>query len=116
MAWSLCGRQKIDGTHGKTGLRDLRVSGVLTISDNPSDRAVHSLNQCTNAQQLVEEVRALTGCSPNELVDSFIDSRVPRAVFAVGSLPWGMGTRTSSIELLVLVDDFSALGDSAADA
>jgi len=50
-----------------------------------------------------------TECLVQHVADQVVATTSPRAIFLVGSLPLGMGTSGSDIDLLVLVDNRAAL-------
>lgn len=96
-----------------TNVRDPEPSGHQYTA---MDRAPHSLHECRNADEFRTQFEASTGCSLEQVIDRVIASAAPRALFLVGSLPLGMATHGSDIDLIVLVDEKSALRDRAATA
>jgi hypothetical protein len=77
------------------------------------DRGSHSLHESLDAADLSARFEASTAISIKEVVDAVVSSEAPRAIFAVGSLPLGMGSSGSDIDLIVLVDSRDALRDAA---
>jgi hypothetical protein len=75
------------------------------------DRGSHSLHECRSAEEFAVRFEASTGHSVGQVVDEVVSSMAPKAVFAVGSLPLGMGTSGSDVDLIVLVDDKTALAN-----
>jgi hypothetical protein len=69
----------------------------------------HSLNECRDAQEFSKRFEATTGRSVLQVTDEIVGATTARAVFLVGSLPLGMGSRSSDIDLIVLVDDKAAI-------
>jgi hypothetical protein len=72
-------------------------------------RAPHSLHTCRTAEEFRFEFERSTGCVLERLADEFVSAGAPKAIFVVGSLPLGMGTSGSDVDVIVLVDDRSAL-------
>jgi hypothetical protein len=68
------------------------------------DPKSHSLHECRNAQAFIEKFAAAIQCGVRNIADPFIAASAPKAVFLVGSLPLGMGTSSSDVDLIVLVD------------
>lgn len=75
------------------------------------ERAPHSLHTCRTAEDLRSEFERATGCVLEHLADEFVSPRAPKAIFVVGSLPLGMATSGSDVDVIVLVDDRSELRD-----
>jgi hypothetical protein len=73
------------------------------------DRAPNSLHESMDADGFLASFHATTGRTIEEVVDQFVSPHAPKAVFAVGSLTLGMGSSGSDVDLIVLVDDRSAL-------
>ena len=72
---------------------------------NVLDPASHALHECRTAQEFIERFEAMTGRQIREVTDDLIPSSTPRAIFVAGSIPLGMGTRGSDVDMIVLVDD-----------
>lgn len=75
---------------------------------NAMNRAPHSLHECQDAQGFCRQFQASTGRSVVEVSAEVVGVETARALFLVGSVPLGMATRGSDIDLIVLVDDKSA--------
>jgi hypothetical protein len=73
------------------------------------DRAPHTLHECSSARQFLARFQSTTGCTAEQAVGQVVSVSAPKAVFLVGSLPLGMATHGSDIDLIVLVDDKAAL-------
>ena len=74
-----------------------------------SEPAAHRLHECLSAQEFLAQFEATTARSLGSISGQVIADEAPRAVFLVGSLPLGIGSSTSDIDLLVLVDDRSVV-------
>ena len=79
------------------------------ITYNIVTPAPHSLYECRTAEQFRSAFEVATGCSVEQVANHLIDPLAPKAVFLVGSLPLGMGTSGSDIDLIVLIDSRTAL-------
>jgi Nucleotidyltransferase domain len=69
------------------------------------ERAPHSLHECRGAAEFRLHFEATTGCPVHTLADDVVSPSAPKALFLVGSLPLGMATSGSDIDLIVLIDD-----------
>jgi hypothetical protein len=69
------------------------------------ERAPHSLHECRSAAEFRLRFETTTGCSVHALTDDVVSPSAPKALFLVGSLPQGMATSGSDIDIIVLVDD-----------
>jgi hypothetical protein len=78
---------------------------------NSMDRAPHSLHECTTAETFALRFEASTGRSVRQVIDQFVAANEPQAVFLAGSLPLGMASQSSDIDLIVLVNSKAALID-----
>lgn len=67
--------------------------------------ALHTLHECRTVEQFRSNFAAATGCPVQLIADSVVEAAAPKAIFLVGSLPLGMGTSGSDVDLVVLVDD-----------
>ena len=76
---------------------------------NSMDRAPHSLYECRTAEEFTLRFEAATGRSVRQVVEQVVASSEPQAVFLAGSLPLGMASQGSDIDLIVLVDSKAAL-------
>jgi hypothetical protein len=81
---------------------------------NILDPAPHTLYKCHGAAEFRMCLEGATGRSLQELMDDLIDPEVPRALYSVGSIPLGMGTRGSDVDLILLVDGKEALANQRA--
>ena len=73
------------------------------------NRGPHSLHLCRTPEEFCRRLKSLTGRSAEELAAQVVASDAPGAIFAVGSLPLGMGSSGSDVDLIVLVDSETAL-------
>jgi hypothetical protein len=73
--------------------------------------ALHSIHECCNAEEFRVQFAASTGLSVREITHQFIAPTAPKAVFLVGSLPLGMATPGSDVDLIVLIDNRTALAE-----
>jgi hypothetical protein len=89
-----------------------RKSAELSVV-NP---AAHTLHECRSGREFLERFEASTGRSVQQVAHSFVAEDAPKAIFLVGSLPLGMGTSSSDVDLIVLVDSKAALMSSQAHA
>lgn len=83
----------------------LQDSDPATQRFNAMNRAPHALHECRTAEEFCQCFQASTGRSVVEVTDEVVGSTTARAIFLVGSLPLGMATPGSDIDLIVLVDD-----------
>jgi hypothetical protein len=79
---------------------------------NVLDPAPHTLYECCTAEAFCARFAAATGLPVQQVADDLIGTAVSRAIFCVGSIPLGMGTRGSDVDLIVLVDSKEALSGS----
>lgn len=87
----------------------VRELTAVTTKYHSMNRAPHSLHECGNAEEFLAQFPIATGCSVEQVTDEVVAASIPKAVFLVGSLPLGMATQGSDIDLIALVDDRSAL-------
>jgi hypothetical protein len=71
---------------------------------NVLDPAPHTLHECRTADEFRACFEATTRRSIQHVTDTLLPDTAPRAILSVGSIPLGMGTRGSDIDLIVLVD------------
>lgn len=71
--------------------------------------AQHALHECRTVERFRTDFEAATGCSVERVADHLVEATAPKAVFLVGSIPLGMGTSGSDIDIVVLVDDRTML-------
>lgn len=76
---------------------------------NVLDPAPHTLYECRTAEEFRTRFEATAGCPVQQVTDDLIQSTTPKAIFSVGSIPLGMGTRGSDVDVIVLVDSKEAL-------
>ena len=81
-----------------------RNADSASIEHTVVDPASHSLHECHSAQAFIERFEAAIHCSVRHIADPFIAATAPKAIFLVGSLPLGMGTSSSDVDLIVIVD------------
>jgi hypothetical protein len=72
-------------------------------------RASHSLHECRNAEEFRTQFVSSTGEALEESVGRVVSSGAPHAAYLVGSLPLGMATSGSDIDIIVLLDDREAI-------
>jgi len=89
----------------------MKSSGAQTSSSqyNVDERAPHTLYQCRDAEEFCLRFEAVTGCPVQQIPDDVVSSTAPKAIFLVGSVPLGMATSSSDLDLVVLVDSRNAL-------
>jgi hypothetical protein len=73
--------------------------------------APHTLHECRTVEDFLPKFEVATGHSAVTITDDVLRASAARALFLVGSLPLGMGTSGSDIDLIVLVDSQAALLD-----
>lgn len=78
---------------------------------NSMDRGSHPLHTCRSAEEFCSRFEEFVGRSVRQVVEQFVVATEPKAVFLVGSLPLGMATPGSDIDLVVLVDSKTALSE-----
>ena len=83
---------------------------------NVLDPAPHTLYECRTAEDFRARFDATAGRPVQQVTEGLIVSTAPRALFSVGSIPLGMGTRGSDVDLIVLVDSKEALASGAGSA
>jgi hypothetical protein len=71
--------------------------------------AAHLLHECRDAIEFCECFERFTGRSVHEAVHLVVKPSAPRALFLTGSIPLGMATHGSDVDLVVLVDDRDAM-------
>lgn len=76
--------------------------------------AAHTLHNCRSPEEFRPRFEAATQCPVQRVADHVVTATAPKAIFLVGSLPLGMGTSGSDIDLVVLIDDRTALLKGAA--
>lgn len=76
---------------------------------NILDPAPHTLHKCQSAEEFRVGLESTTGRSLQQIMDDLIHTDAPRALFSVGSIPLGMGTCGSDVDLILLVDSKEAL-------
>lgn len=75
-------------------------------------RGIHSLHESRGADDFCLRFERETGRSVRQVVEEVVDAKAPMAVFLAGSVPLGMATSGSDVDLIVLVDDSTALVNS----
>ena len=78
---------------------------------NVLDPAPHTLYECRTPEEFLAHFEATTGRRVQEVANDLVKSSIPKAIFVVGSIPLGMGTRGSDVDIIVLVDSKAALAD-----
>jgi hypothetical protein len=73
--------------------------------------ALHSLHECLSAEDFANRFRETTGHPAREVIHEVVTESAPQAVFLTGSIPLGMATHGSDIDLIVLVDNRDSLLD-----
>src|SRR5579871_862199 len=77
------------------------------------DPAEHDLHTCRDVEEFNRSFQAHCGCPIAEIADEIVREGSPRAIFLTGSLPLGMATRGSDIDLFVLVDALDCIRDGS---
>ena len=88
---------------------DMRAPETIQIPYNVVAAAQHGLHECRSVDEFRMLFSAATGCAVRSIADHVVQATAPKAIFLVGSLPLGMGTSGSDVDVIVLVDDKSAL-------
>lgn len=83
---------------------------------NVLDPAPHTLYQCRSVEEFRVRFEATTGRSVQQITEGLTTSDTPRAIFSVGSIPLGMGTRGSDVDVIVLIDSRETLSGDAVHA
>ena len=87
----------------------------LSLSQyNVLDPAPHTLYECRTAEEFRARFETTIGRPVHQVTDGLIRSTAPKALFSVGSIPLGMGTRGSDVDVIVLVDSKDALENTNA--
>jgi hypothetical protein len=73
----------------------------------------HSIHESKTPDQFCLAFEAQTNCSVRQIADAFIMPNAEYETFLVGSLPLGLGTGLSDIDLIVLIDSREALLEQA---
>jgi hypothetical protein len=81
---------------------------------NVLDSAPHTLYECRTAEEFRVRFEATTGNPLQQVTDRLIRKGAPRALFCVGSIPLGMGTRGSDVDMILLVDSKDVLASGNA--
>jgi Nucleotidyltransferase domain len=82
---------------------------AVRLSYNLALPALHTLHECRSVEQFRSSLEAATGSPLERIVDHVVQAAAPKAIFVVGSIPLGMGTSGSDIDLVVLADGRTAL-------
>jgi hypothetical protein len=85
------------------------ASETLPPQYNVLNSASHTFHECQTAEELRARFGTMTGYPIQRVTDNLVRSAAPKAVFCVGSIPLGMGTRGSDVDIIVLIDDREAL-------
>jgi hypothetical protein len=78
--------------------------------------AVHPLHESRSAEEFCKGFADFTGHSIQQVVDRTVQPDAPKAVYLTGSIPLGMATHGSDVDLVVLVDDRQSLVECNAGA
>jgi hypothetical protein len=78
---------------------------------NVLDPAPHTLYECRTAGEFRTRFEATTGRRVQQITADLLERGTPHALFGVGSIPLGMGTRGSDVDLIVLVDSKEAVSN-----
>ena len=87
----------------------LQDPNTIISQFNVLDPAPHTLYECHSADEFRTRFEITTGLRVQQVVGNLIHSAAPKAIFVTGSIPLGMGTRGSDIDLIVLVDSREVL-------
>lgn len=79
---------------------------------NVLDPAPHTLYECRTAEEFRARFEGITGRRVQQVIEGLIKSATPQAIFVAGSIPLGMGTRGSDVDMIVLVDSKEALANA----
>jgi len=71
--------------------------------------AAHSLHESRNADDFCPRFAEFTGQPVQQVVDQTVLNGAPKAVYLTGSIPLGMATHGSDVDIVVLVDGRDAL-------
>ena len=82
---------------------------TLQPSYNVVVPALHALHECQTVEEFIPRFELASGCTVARIADHVVQATAPKAIFLVGSLPLGMGTSGSDVDLIVLVDSRTAL-------
>jgi hypothetical protein len=74
-----------------------------------NERLPHALHECRNVDEFCLRFEDLTACPVSSIANDITPPELPKAIFLVGSLPLGMATSDSDIDMIVLVDSKAAL-------
>jgi hypothetical protein len=95
-----------------TGSRDMRpdlwVSQGAQVPSSRQSKRPHQLHECQDLGQLLGAL-ARHGVDPNQIARDLVKTDVQYGLLAVGSIPEGMGTATSDVDFLVLIDHAAGL-------
>ncbi len=87
----------------------------LSLSQyNILDPAPHTLYECSTAEEFRARFETTTGRPLPRVTDGLLRCTAPKAIFSVGSIPLGMGTRGSDVDMIVLVDSKDVLENTNA--
>jgi hypothetical protein len=73
--------------------------------------AAHPLHESRSAAQFCADFAQFTGLSIRQVIERTVRPNVPQAVYLTGSIPLGMGTHGSDVDLVVLIDGKESLLD-----
>ena len=73
--------------------------------------AAHTLHDSRDAQDFCRRFAAFTGQSVHDVVNETVHAEAPKTAYLTGSIPLGMATHGSDVDLVVLIDDKTALID-----
>jgi hypothetical protein len=82
---------------------------LLSQDYSVTEPAPHSLHECTGAEDFCRRFEHATGQSILQVTHQLVEAGAPQAVFLVGSVPLGMATPGSDIDIIVVVDGKTAL-------
>jgi hypothetical protein len=90
--------------------------GSVTRRFSVMESAPHSLHECRTVDEFNRNFEAATGQPAQQIVAHVVSPTAPRAVFLVGSIPLGMATHGSDIDVIVLVDQRESLLDPSGNS
>ena len=97
----------IGANASETLSQDIHQMPTTEISLAPYNvvtHARHRLHECKSADEFRPCFEEATGCLVENIADHIVRHTAPKAIFLAGSLPLGMGTSGSDVDLIVLID------------
>jgi hypothetical protein len=82
---------------------------TLRTEYSVDERAPHALHLCRTVEEFRLQFESTTGCPVQDVANDVVSPAAPKAIFLVGSLPLGMATSGSDVDIVVLIDDRAEL-------